>query len=97
MSRVWRDTTQVSGIFTLPIYEEMLRAVRNVNLTLAPERRLRVWLGDPPIDWDAVTSPADEDMNDWRDAFFARIVEDRIRKTAAERCCSSAVRTSHAP
>lgn len=80
LSRVWRDTTQISGIFTLPMYEEMLRAVRNVNLTLAPERRLRVWLGDPPIDWDAVTSPADEDMNDWRDAFFARIVEDRIRR-----------------
>lgn len=80
LSRVWRDTTQISGIFTLPMYEEMLRAVRDVNLTLAPERRLRVWLGDPPIDWDAVTSPADEDMNDWRDAFFARIVEDRIRK-----------------
>ena len=46
------------------MYEEMLRAVRDVNLTLAPERRLRVWLGNPPIDWDAVTSPADEDMND---------------------------------
>jgi outer membrane protein OmpA-like peptidoglycan-associated protein len=80
LSRVWRDTTQVSGIFTLPMYEELLSAVRSVNLTVAPERRLRVWLGDPPIDWDAVTSPADEDMNDWRDAFFARIVEDRIRK-----------------
>jgi outer membrane protein OmpA-like peptidoglycan-associated protein len=57
----------------------MLRAVRAVNLTLPPERRLRVWLGDPPIDWDKVTSPADEDMNDWRDAFFARTVRDRIR------------------
>ena len=80
LSRVWSDTTQISGIFTLRMYEEMLRVVRDVNLTLAPERRLRVWLGDPPIDWEAVTSPADEDMNDWRDAFFARIVEDRVRQ-----------------
>ena len=80
LSRVWRDTTQISGIFNLPMYEEMLRAVRNVNESLPPGRKLRVWLGDPPIDWETVTSPADEDMNDWRDAFFARIVEDRIRK-----------------
>ena len=78
LSRAWRDTTQVSGIFTLPMYQEMLQAVRDVNRTLSPERKLRVWLGDPPIDWDRVTSPADEDMNDWRDAFFARIVQDRI-------------------
>lgn len=80
LSRIWRETTQISGIFNLPMYEEMLRAVREVNLGLAPDRRLRVWLGDPPIDWTAVTSPADEDMNDWRDAFFARVVQDRIRK-----------------
>jgi outer membrane protein OmpA-like peptidoglycan-associated protein len=78
LSRVWRDTTQISGIFNLPMYEEMLRAVRDVNRTLTPERRLRVWLGDPPIDWSRITSPADEDMNDWRDAFFARVVQDRI-------------------
>lgn len=80
LARVWRDTTQVSGIFNLPKYQELLAVVRAANASLAPGRKLRVWLGDPPIDWDAVTSPADEDMNDWRDAFFARIVEDRIRK-----------------
>jgi outer membrane protein OmpA-like peptidoglycan-associated protein len=78
LAHAWRDTTQVSGIFNLPMYEEMLQAVREVNRTLPPQRRLRVWLGDPPIDWERVTSPADEDMNDWRDAFFARVVQDRI-------------------
>ena len=79
LSRVWRDTTQVSGIFDLPMYAGMLAAVRDANARLAPGRRRRVWLGDPPIDWTAVISPADEDMNDWRDAFFARVVEDQIR------------------
>jgi hypothetical protein len=79
LSRVWRDTTQVSGIFELPMYAQMLAAVRTVNEGLAPGRKLRVWLGDPPIDSAIVNSPADEDMNDWRDAFFARTVEDQIR------------------
>ena len=80
LSRIWRETTQISGIFDLPMYAEMLAVVRDVNRRLAPGRKLRVWLGDPPIDWSTVTSPADEDMNDWRDAFFARTVQDRIRK-----------------
>ena len=79
LSRIWRETTQISGIFDLPMYEQMLAAVRDANLSLAPGRKFRVWLGDPPIDWTTVTSPADEDMNDWRDAFFARTVQDRIR------------------
>ena len=69
---------QISGIFDLPMYEQMLAAVRDANLSLAPGGSSGMaW--DPPIDWTTVTSPADEDMNDWRDAFFARTVQDRIR------------------
>ena len=43
-------------------------------------KRVRVLLGDPPIDWSAVTSPADEDMNDWRDAHFEQEVMKRGHK-----------------
>jgi hypothetical protein len=80
VQRIFGDTTQISGIFLLPMYEQMLAEVRSVNATLPAQERLRVWLGDPPIDWSAVTSAADDDMNDWRDAWFARVVEDRIRR-----------------
>jgi outer membrane protein OmpA-like peptidoglycan-associated protein len=80
LERIWLDTTQISGIWGLPMYESMLTAVRNANVALPPARRIRVWLGDPPIDWTRVVSPADEDMNDWRDAHFARVVEDKVRK-----------------
>ena len=48
--------------------------VRSLNARLAPDHRIRVIAGDPPIDWSAVTSPADEDMNDWRDAHFADLI-----------------------
>ena len=37
-------------------------------------------LGDPPIDWSVVRGPADEDMNDWRDAHFAWAVEEQVMK-----------------
>jgi outer membrane protein OmpA-like peptidoglycan-associated protein len=39
---------------------------------------LRVVLGDPPIDWSVVRGPADEDMNDWRDAHFAWVIEEQV-------------------
>jgi hypothetical protein len=53
LRRVWRDTTQISGVWDRPIYEDFLRAVRAVNAALPHERRLRVLLGDLPVDWDA--------------------------------------------
>jgi len=72
LRHVWEDTTQVSGIWSLPMYERMFADVRSVNATLPPSLRLRVLLGDPPIDWRTVTGPADEDMNDWRPRRVAR-------------------------
>ena len=59
LRRVWRDTTQASAGGDLPINEEFYRAVRDVNRTLPQERKLRVLLGDPPIDWDKIKTRAD--------------------------------------
>ena len=53
LRKVWQDTTQRGTVWDRPIYEEFYRAVRDVNATLPVERRLRVLLGDPPMDWDA--------------------------------------------
>ena len=59
LRRAWQDTTQPTAIWDLPIYEELFRTVRGVNASLPRERRLRVLLGDPAIDWDAIASVAD--------------------------------------
>lgn len=80
LRRVWEDTTQISGVWSLPMYEQMLADVRSVNEGLPPAKRIRVIAGDPPIDWSAVTSPADEDMNDWRDAHFAHVIEGEVMR-----------------
>jgi hypothetical protein len=56
LRRVWEDTTQIEFDWDLPIYEEFLRAIRDVNSTRPPAQRLRVVLGDPPMDWENVHS-----------------------------------------
>jgi erythromycin esterase-like protein len=61
LRRAWIDTTQPDAIWDTPIYEEFFRAVRAVNAALPRERRLRVLLGDPPIDWDVVRTREDLD------------------------------------
>ncbi|HWM60575.1 MAG TPA: hypothetical protein VNN98_00415, partial [Rhizomicrobium sp.] len=40
-------------------YINFFAQVRAVNLTLPADRRIRVWLGDPPIDWSLVRTKAD--------------------------------------
>ncbi len=60
------------------MYEQMLTEVRTLNARLPLAHHVRILLGDPPIDWSTVTSPADEDMNDWRDAHVAHVIEREV-------------------
>ena len=60
LRQVWQNTTQISGVWDRPIYEEFFGAVRVVNASLPAERQLRVLLGDPPIDWDRVRQGKDD-------------------------------------
>jgi outer membrane protein OmpA-like peptidoglycan-associated protein len=78
LRQIWENTTVVSGIWQLPMYEDILADIRAFNMTLPEKQRLRVLLGDPPVDWTVVRGPADEDMNDWRDAHFAWIVKEQV-------------------
>jgi outer membrane protein OmpA-like peptidoglycan-associated protein len=80
LKQIWENTTVVTGVWTAPMYEGFLRDIRDLNATLTADKRIRVVLGDPPIDWSVVRGPADEDMNDWRDAHFAWVVEEQVMK-----------------
>jgi hypothetical protein len=60
---VWRNTTQTTGTADLPLSEEFFDTVREINASLPRERRLRVLLGDPPIDWDTVRTR--DDFQKW--------------------------------
>ncbi len=56
LAPVWRDASG-ADVWESPIYQQFLRAVREVNLALPREQRVRVLGGDSPIDWRAITRP----------------------------------------
>lgn len=78
LRRVWEDTTQVQTTertITLPFFQ----AVRDVNRSRAKGRRLRVLLGDPPIDWTSVATR--EEHRKWieqRDIFPADLIQQQV-------------------
>lgn len=55
LRRVWRNTV-LSPLETWdePMYEQVYRTVRAANWALPHNKRMRVLLGDPPIDWAKV-------------------------------------------
>ena len=62
-----------------PIYEDFFRAVRAANASLPVDHKLRVLLGDPAIDWDAVHSR--DDLMKWldmRDRHAAEVIQREV-------------------
>jgi hypothetical protein len=79
LRHVWEDTTMANTVFDMPIYEELFRTVRDVNRSLPAATRLRVLLGDPPIDWAKVSSGEQIlDLMYERDAFAADLIRKEV-------------------
>jgi hypothetical protein len=79
LRHVWQDTTQPSVVADFTIYQDFFRAVRALNVLLPEGRRLRVLLGDPPIEWEHVTSP-DEFLRwlEQRDSYPAHVIRTEV-------------------
>jgi hypothetical protein len=82
---VFEQSTGATPAWERPIYRDFFGAVRDVNRSRPRDRQLRILLGDPPIDWTTVKTPAD--YRPWafqRDshpaALIRREVLDRSRK-----------------
>jgi hypothetical protein len=73
---VWRDVVgALYGLLDAPMYEQFFRTVRAVNRRLPPAKRLRVLLGDPPVEW--ARAKRRQDVEPWlgrRDEHFAEVV-----------------------
>ena len=57
--QAWQNTVIAGMANDGPYVEEFYRAMRELNAPLTVQKRYRVLGGDPPIDWDNVTTRAD--------------------------------------
>jgi hypothetical protein len=79
LRKVW-----TSGVGWLPTVTYMgsinlYATIREVNRGLPPEKRIKVWLGEPPIDWSNIQTKADWDpIVVQRDTYPAQLVEKEI-------------------
>jgi len=79
LRHVWEDTTITNTVWDMPIYEEFYRTVREINRALPPNKRFRVLLGDPPIDWTKISGK--DEVLKWmnqRNAFAAELVRKEV-------------------
>ncbi|HTB16077.1 MAG TPA: hypothetical protein VK752_31120 [Bryobacteraceae bacterium] len=78
IQKAWQDVVGALGPVS-PVYGEFYAAVRNVNRKLPKQNRLRILLGDPPIDWSRVQSREDiAPYLPFRDEFYASVVRDQV-------------------
>jgi hypothetical protein len=59
LRRVWLDVVGWYPGVVETMYPTFFAQVRAVNLGLPPARRIRVWLGEPPIDWSQLRTRND--------------------------------------
>jgi hypothetical protein len=76
---VRENTVTPTPAWDRPIYDEMFRAVRDLNRSLPADRRLRILLGDPPIDWRDIRTG--DDYRPWlleRDSHPAEVIQREV-------------------
>jgi len=77
LRKAWEDHTVANSLGTQA--QEFIRAVHDVNASLTGSRKLRVIAGDPPIDWDNITSA--QDHRRWielRDSYPADLIRRQV-------------------
>jgi hypothetical protein len=78
LRRVWRNTVQSPlATWDEPMYEQAFRTIRAANWAVPARRRMRVLLGDVPIDWSKITNHCQTEAFD-RDRHFASVVKKHV-------------------
>lgn len=79
LQKVWSDAVGKIPGGTEVMYPQLFAAVRAVNQSLPDDQKLRVLLGDPPIDWSQVQDRSDvEPFQAQRDSHFAQVVSHEV-------------------
>lgn len=79
LRKVWSDV--VGWVPTVPniANANLYATIRAVNATLPPDRRIKVWLGEPAIDWSQISSKAQwQAIADQRESHAASLIKHEI-------------------
>jgi hypothetical protein len=78
LRKVWNDTVGWAPPPALVGFAKFFAAVREVNKALPRDRRIKVWLGEPPFDWATATGDDLRAAMGARDTYPAALIRDRI-------------------
>jgi hypothetical protein len=79
LREVWTDLVGVYPAMVWTMYADFFAQVRRVNLGLPAGQRIKVWLGDPGIDWSHVKTPEDmRGLSRGRDAIAVALIEREV-------------------
>lgn len=79
LRKVWGDTVGWFPTVTYTGSISLYATIRELNRTVPAESRIKVWLGDPPIDWPAIKTKAEwEALEKLRDTYPAGLIEREI-------------------
>ena len=84
LREVWNDTVGWVPPPALIGFAKFFAAVRDVNKSLPANRKIKVWLGGPPLDW---TSPSRDEIRAAamaRDTYPAALLRDKILAKGAK-------------
>jgi hypothetical protein len=79
LRKVWSDTVGWSPTVVYSGSINIYSTIRYVNEKLPPAQRIKVWLGEPPIDWNDIKTKQDwEPLLKQRDTYPAGLIEREI-------------------
>ncbi|REC95672.1 hypothetical protein [Kushneria indalinina] len=77
LDAVWHDTLYFL-LWSPPVYAEFFRRIRAVNLKRSPERRVRVVLAEPSIDWETLDGETFARWHEQRERAYAERIEQEV-------------------
>lgn len=79
LRKVWTDTVGWVPTVRHIGFVNFFAQVRAVNQTLPPAARIKVWLGEPPIDWSTIRRRSDlNPISVQRDSYPAQLIVEQI-------------------